>query len=121
MTAEEMRVACAEAMGYRLDNWPGKAKGIVGWRLNGVYVSVLPDYPNDLKAVHEAEKVLTGPQAAGYIKILCELRGVQIELDDDTQIGASELLHLVSAIAADRCTAFLKAVGRWPTGEGKTL
>lgn len=57
MTPENQRIAIAEACGYA-DIWEG-----VPGRFNGCLNrewSSIPDYLNDLNAMHEAEKVLHG-------------------------------------------------------------
>ncbi len=35
---------------------------------------VIPDYPNDLNAMHEAEKILTAEQCNHYNNELCEVK-----------------------------------------------
>lgn len=59
----------------------------------------LPDYLNDLNAMHEAEKVLTEDQARNYSELL---RGFQV-----VHFGA------IHATASQRAEAFLRTLGLW--------
>lgn len=62
MTDEQMRIAIAEACGWHEEKEPvGSAFATAWWHHNDRYPSYLmplPDYLNDLNAMHEAEKVL---------------------------------------------------------------
>lgn len=122
MKAEEIRIAVAEACGWTrigrrmLDrvpipfgrtDWMGtpprdkdKLEDDQGWKR-------IPDYPNDLNAVHEAEKMLettcepapfTQPQVSGYYNHLMEMCGT---------FGA------IRATALQRCEAILRTLGKW--------
>lgn len=64
----------------------------------------LPDYLNDLNAIHEAEEKLTdGEYNHHFIHYL-----------DDTQARTLEHRNrCVSATAAQRAEALLRAIGRW--------
>lgn len=64
----------------------------------------VPDYFNDLNAMHEAEKTLTAKQQNAYIDHLC---GAPRE--DIYQCWSSA----VFATATQRAEAFLKAIGKW--------
>jgi len=66
---------------------------------SGVDTLVLPDYFNDLNAMHEAEKVLTGETKDKYIN--------QLVFGSITN-GDS---HVLFATAAQRAEAFLKVFG----------
>lgn len=70
MNLEAQRIAIGEICGFTLDQWKDmlKEKGIIGYRRNNLYYSVLPDYLNDLNAMHEAEKVLTYDQHIDYME-----------------------------------------------------
>jgi len=102
MTPLKQRIAIAKACGWGL-NYDWERPGIGEWwektgeqprRSND-----LPDYLNDLNAMHEAEKVLTNAQENGYITILC--------LDIQPE---PKLFH---ATAAQRAEAFLRTIGKW--------
>lgn len=107
MTREAQRIAIAEACGIRCAVNPHSGNVL---RLVPVPVSEsgtgfgppVPDYPNDLNAMHAAEKVLTGPQRERY---LCELQSIV------SRYGCHwALLH---ATAAQRAEAFLRTLNLW--------
>ena len=62
----------------------------------------IPDYCNDLNAMHEAEKVLTDDEAYAYSRALQEITRSVI-------IGSA----VISATAAQRAEAFLKTLNLW--------
>lgn len=116
MKREEQRIAIAEALGFqRLLGDPWKMLGELAWMppawtirqfiMHGepaVYLRGLPDYLNDLNAMHEAEKVLLDRQ---------DWSGCDYEqaLKDMT---SSWCWH---ATAAQRAEAFLKTLNLWTT------
>ena len=94
MSPEAQRIAIAEACGIvSKDKWGSLYKTPRG------ILRDCPDYPTDLNAMHEAEKVLTLPERRKYRKTLlghCE--------------PASIAIH---ANAAQRAEAFLLTIGKW--------
>ena len=105
MTPEKQRIAIAEACG-----WDGIFKNDEGeycghqpnqprfteWVTN----APLPDYLNDLNAMHEAEKVLTDDQYDDYRRHLGK--------------AANYLWRgIFSATAAQRAEAFLRTLNLW--------
>ena len=98
MKPEEIRIAIAEACGWRDIrglNWTGVAPNRDLNYRNGV-----PDYLNDLNACHEMENVLLRDMNKlwyPYCKRLHELTN-----------GIGE-----GATAPQRCDAFLKTLGLW--------
>ncbi len=74
MNTEEKRIKIAEACGWSR-SFIGD--GIDGWRMpdrvTAAFESDLPDYFNDLNAMHEAEKVLQVFQRDKYTDYLCGL------------------------------------------------
>ena len=94
MSPEAQRIAIAEACGIvSKDKWGSLYKTPRG------ILRDCPDYPTDLNAMHEAEKVLTLPERRKYRKTLlghCE--------------PASIAIH---ATAAQRAEAFLRTLGKW--------
>jgi hypothetical protein len=60
----------------------------------------LPDYLNDLNAMHEAEKVLDSTQGDRYFELLDQLD-----------------VPSISATAAQRAEAFLRTIGKWTTNQ----
>jgi len=103
MKKQEQRIAIAEACGWENINdlWIGNVSGTTSRER-------VPDYLNDLNAMHEAEKVLDDsweavpPRQCGlYIGQLCE---------NNPMISQYGLIH---ATAAQRAEAFLKTLNLW--------
>jgi len=101
MTPEQQRIAIAEACGWRgRDHHP---LGILSD--TGVYkvyskkgyadTTLIPDFLNDLNAMHEAEKTLTASQWAAYVVVLETVCHKAVK---------------VRATAAQRAEAFLKTL-----------
>ena len=94
MSPDSQLIAIAEACGIvSKDKWGSLYKTPRG------ILRDCPDYPTDLNAMHEAEKVLTLPERRKYRKTLlghCE--------------PASIAIH---ATAAQRAEAFLLTIGKW--------
>ena len=111
MTPENQRIAIAEACGWRkgsitiLAPIPGNDCTAVGCPPKPGSPSV-PDYLNDLNAMHEAEKILTKLQRQCYVAQLDS-----IHLD----IGWSwaKQWSSVTATAAQRAEAFLRTLNLW--------
>lgn len=105
MTEQDQRIAIAEAAGFtnvhRAEHgtWCGIAPGSLSeltWPL--------PDYLNDLNAMHEAEETLTGAQCLEYEQ---HLNAVTKRIRHITAFG------MIHATAAQRAEAFLKVKGKW--------
>ncbi len=108
MKPEQQRIKIAEACGWTLCEYVesiGLAKGFpplnnppsYGTYENGI--AELPDYPNDLNAMHEAEKVLDYNQ----------LR----EMEDSVSFQFA--VYPFHATASQRAEAFLRTIGKWTT------
>ena len=89
MTDEEMRIKIAEACGEDNDS---------------IYRDLIPDYLNDLNAMHEAEKVLMTKPNAG------ELVTTYLELLQDSH---PRWITSCFASASQRAEAFLKTLNLW--------
>ena len=99
MTPEAQRIAIAEACGHG-----DYSTQMNGWHNNQIHG--LPDYLNDLNAMHEAEKVLPdGNTYWEFIRIL----------DDIVKHGphTDYVADRASATAAQRAEAFLRTIGKW--------
>lgn len=101
MNKEKQRIKIAEAVGWK------KLKGFSdsGWPLlltppekpnKEGYLEAIPDYLNDLSAVHEIEKLLTEEEA------------YETEL-----IRVCQATPIWHATAAQRAEAFLKTLNLW--------
>lgn len=115
MKPEKQRIAIAETCGWHhfiINDEYGPDRGLKPDQTAsiGCVFTELPDYLNDLNAMHEAEKVL-------------------VAKDDGSHAGcaryvyASHLYGLVPAgvqpfmaTAAQRAEAFLRAIGKWEEG-----
>lgn len=101
MNTESQKIAIAEVVGW--------VRGPGGWRNGGEYIThpnEFPDYPNDLNAMHEAEKILRPEGAYGewplwdkYVKVLA------------WKLGEDDVSH---ATAKEKSECFLRTIGAWP-------
>ena len=109
MNPESQRIAIAEACGWTechpATKTPhgffeayGRKKLPCGSRKD----ERLPDYLNDLNAMHEAEKMLTDEQWTDYYDNLL-----------DTTKPSFVLRDITHATAAQRAEAFLRTLGKW--------
>jgi hypothetical protein len=93
MTNEQINIAIAKACGWDNDDIER------GYTLCQ-FSEIVPDYCNDLNAMHEAEKIFDSALYCRYIDELC------------TQaIKGKNSMYL--ATAAQRAEAFLKTIGKW--------
>ena len=98
MTEEQINIAIAEVCGYKKHEefyrWRDpQTKELLCWKS-------LPDYCNDLNAMHEAEKIFDNALYCRYIDELC------------TQaIKGKNCMYL--ATAAQRAEAFVRTIGKW--------
>jgi hypothetical protein len=101
MTPEAQRIAIAEACGWKRvvfgGYWAWHHKDGEG------YHPEPPDFLNDLNAMHEAEKGLTGTNAVNYYYSLLDVIGHHDHND----------IEVVFATASQRAEAFLKTMGKW--------
>jgi hypothetical protein len=99
MTPEEQQIVIAEACGW-------KCKCGCSASIRSSSCDELPDYLNDLNAMHEVEKVLTFDQAGIYERTLAAIQLRQ------TGIGncSPPRYHVT---AAQRAEAFLRTKGLW--------
>jgi len=111
MTPKQQRIAIAKACGWELKSnglspmWSWQNESLthrIKWVAHKEMASqgVLPDYLNDLNAMHEAEKMLTNEQWWLFVEFLTEIRGGGVAL-------------CISATAAQRAEAFLKTLNLW--------
>jgi hypothetical protein len=106
MKPEAQRIAIAEACGW-IKFWePGDEEQIGKWKWHRGNSNVswrnLPDYLNDLNAMHEAEGTLDS--ATLHNAYLPELQRITDDICMETHWRAS---------AKDRAKAFLRTLGRW--------
>lgn len=118
MKPEGQRIAIAEACGWLRMNRIGKE---VYYDPEGghVFPHELPNYLNDLNAMHEAEKFLTSEQEESYVHHLGSLIMSDVYEDSDIRYQNSNLSSFDSAYratATQRAEAFLKTIGKWKQG-----
>jgi len=124
MTPEQQRIAIAEACGWKpdddgagLNTWKASYCGnrLFGlrpsFRPDGTIASytvdcVVPDYLNDLNAMHGAEKSLTDRQHLTFRKQLWDVV-IKDKHDDEWD------RCWISATAAQRAEAFLRTLNLW--------
>lgn len=101
MKPEQQRIKIAEACGWRKASPQQRYWNLADLLSEKVFIDdiFIPDYLNDLNAMHEAEKILTKQQWEDY--------GDYLERMIDPVKG---WLH---ATAAQRAEAFLKTLGLW--------
>jgi hypothetical protein len=102
MTPEEQRVAIAEACGWtETEAWLDgrrcfeRADSNAGWDFDS-----LPNYLNDLNAMHDAEKAMNNNDWWKFVEHLTNICG------RGTALG-------ISATASQRAEAFLRTIGKW--------
>lgn len=110
MTPEAQRIAIATACGW---TWKPELFGIIQGPHHPSGARDVPDYPNSLDAMHEAEKVLDVHQRMSYLFTL-------VEICSGKGSGNGEAAF---ATAPQRCEAFLRTIGRWDAAvnEGEKL
>jgi hypothetical protein len=98
MTNEQINIAIAEACGWT-DIDRGRGFRPVAKEFNDESKSFIPDYCNDLNAMHEAEEVLTRDQ----IEVFCE------------QLLPKHhgIWWGIHTTARQRAEAFLRTIGKW--------
>jgi hypothetical protein len=95
MNEQDQRIAIAEACGWTRE---AGVTGFVRWRSPGGYIpALLPDYPRDLNAMHEAERTMTEAQHESYWRNL-------IKVCIDPENNNRSWIHL--ATAKQRAEAF---------------
>ena len=124
MKPEAQRIAIAEARSWteirQQDYTPfgidpyidGPEQIWIGKNPETEEVEPLPDYPNDLNAMHEAEQVLTDEQDLEYSEALEQVVSARFGCNN-----AEDMRRLRSATAAQRAEAFLRTLGKWEEAE----
>jgi len=105
MNKEKQRIAIAEACGWTRCRDVGEDPMGSPPDHYGIF-DVVPDYLNDLNAMHEAEKTLKSKSISptSYASKLQHVCGGDRNVFDESTVFAS---------AAQRAEAFLKTIGKW--------
>lgn len=115
MTPEQQRIAIAEACGWRKMEAPkelgfGASAPDKCW----YFTHQLPNYLNDLNAMHEAEMKLNNSKDAGtYMRHLIRIVRNLIVKEDSSVLNGWTTYALVHATAAQRAEAFLRTLNLW--------
>ncbi len=129
MNPEQQRIAIAEACGWKLKSnglspmWSWQNESLIHrikWVAHKVMASqgVLPDYLNDLNAMHEAEETLDASQCAEYARQLMKHHPTYCVTVLDNRFAPTEEIayqtyQLLHATATQRAEAFLRTIGKW--------
>ena len=98
MTNEKINTAIAEACGWTdISQYTQAVDGWYGYEPENGPHSQIPNFCNDLNAMHEAEKMLNSEQWVAYGKEL-------------SRLGVFPMVH---ANAKERTEAFLRTFGKW--------
>jgi len=95
MSEEQINIAIAEACGWR-KVYLNQNSMPWGFNIGFNYSQPIPNYCNDLNAMHEAEKVLTADQWYEYDQLM--------PLRDPQKMHAT---------ARQRAEVFLRTLGKW--------
>jgi hypothetical protein len=111
MTDQEINKTIAEACGWKeVEPW---LNGDRCFELNqsvcGYRIEDLPDYCNNLNAMHEAEKTVFGSSNmwVDFMEHLCDATGAV----NTSMVDA--MVIIIQATAKQRAEAFLRTVGKW--------
>ena len=112
MTLEQQRIAIAEACGWQRI-YAGRNMGsLYGFKKGNHRAHSIPDYLNDLNAIHQAWRTLTHRQKTRFES---ELYSVVIGQTDYNQ--NDDAPYITNANAAQRAEAFLRSVKLWEVTE----
>ena len=103
MSPKKQRYAIAEACGWKRSGvWDNFWISPSGAEFREEDRKSIPDYLNDLNAMHEAERILDGYMMLKYASELLAVIG-----------GGSGCFSHIHATAAQRSEAFLRTLGKW--------
>jgi hypothetical protein len=107
MNEEQQRIAIAEACGFKARTDRHKPMWVTpDGKTLLTMPEHLPDYLNDLNAMHDAEKVI-GP-----------IKGIEFCYHLN-EMGMSGEWEILTATAAQRAEAFLRTIGKWTTNQNE--
>ena len=107
MTKEQINIAIAQACGIDIEKYVMEE--------GGINTSALPDYCNDLNAMHEAEKTLDDDHLYIYGNKLDRITLPKTSMEMCYIEGPEAGMYpdLFCATAAQRAEAFLKTIEKW--------
>jgi hypothetical protein len=110
MTNEEMRISIAEWVGWKYKLFDSMDGGSYGWVKGDNFpcdIDTIPNYPEDLNAMHEAEKKLSRLERIAYMR---RLRLNAIEHDPENHITNDEANALCFATSQQRSEALCRVI-----------
>ena len=119
MHTHKQQIAIAVACGWHKHDCGDNLCWKSGTELMGITCRVydLPDYLNDLDAMHEAEKVLTEAQRKSYAANLYKVVFQVGQYEAETFVDIRFAFILSQATATQRAEAFLRTLGLWEENE----
>jgi hypothetical protein len=127
MTPEAQQIAIAKACGWKDVKYTKhkevdiENRSIIRWSgVTGIPPEFthyknrirIPDYLNDLNAMHEAEKVLTDEQMINYLDALLDVLGLS-----GWYMDIDSVWQMTHATAAQRAEALLRTINKWEAGQ----
>ena len=122
MTPEQQRIAIAESCGWKVLEPEVKPAIIYLWGLREGFIheenrEIIPDYLNDLNAMHEAEKFIKGTDLyINYVNYLFRSVGLNriYYMGSPPEVfPADRQFAVFHATASQRAEAFLRTIGKW--------
>lgn len=121
MTPEQIRVAVAEELGWRvvegtlafppktlIDEWLASLPKEQADQVMAVDYCEIPNYDSDLNACHEMEKMLKDTERVKYGGVLHEMYN-----KSDTGLTCHPCYFALTATPLQRCEAFLRVRNKW--------
>lgn len=110
MTNDEINIAIAEYCGWKILEPEVHPSITYYWAIEpDGSKSILPDYCNDLNAIHEAKAALKGDKRIGFIDNLCEV----VKRDKNISEGPySTMVEAFYSTAKQQAEAFVKTIGK---------
>lgn len=118
MSDNEIRIAIAEALGWKIEREGEHCLGWLSPNHGRLLFDFVPDYTNDLNAIHEAWSTLNDDQKKAFYRHLSNAEGM-------TRLVYKNVLTqdwlVVGATARQRAEAFLRTIGNGknPTPENE--
>lgn len=115
MTNQEIRIAIAESVGWKLipagrDTFNVPYPQLANKEYVTISASKLPNYPEDLNAMHEVEKTLNRSQVVEYQDSLATFFTIQDFFSESKYPIDGYIIH---ATALQRAEAYLRTIGKW--------
>jgi hypothetical protein len=113
VTPQAQIIAIAEACGWTNISWYGVYQDWLGSRPNECRDTYpIPDYLNDLNAMHEAETLVIYSNDKSPKKYTQQIKAA-ICKDAGVKKAQMDFDMCITATAAQRAEAFLKTIGKW--------